>query len=62
METTDLVDHHFINSIYFFDPNGLRLEVTARVEEPGFLEKAAAEAHGGMNAWTEKKARLLAKV
>jgi catechol 2,3-dioxygenase-like lactoylglutathione lyase family enzyme len=61
VKTTHLVDHHFINSIYFFDPNGLRLEVTARVEEPGFLQKAAAEAHDGMQAWTEKKARLLAQ-
>ena len=28
IKTTDVVDHHFIKSIYFFDPNGLRLEVT----------------------------------
>ncbi|ARP97887.1 hypothetical protein [Pseudorhodoplanes sinuspersici] len=60
VKTTDLVDHHFINSIYCYDPNGLRLEVTARVDEPGYLEKAAAEAHDGMNAWMEKKARMLA--
>ncbi len=61
VKTTDVIDHHFINSIYFFDPNGLRLEVTARTEEPGFLKKAAAEAHDAMDAWTAKKARLNAK-
>lgn len=61
VKTTDLVDHHFINSIYFFDPNGLRLEVTARVDEPGYLGQAAADAHDGMKAWIDKKARLLAR-
>lgn len=60
IQTTDVVDHDFINSIYFFDPNGLRLEITARTEEPGYLEKAAASAHAEMKAWTEKKARMIA--
>ena len=59
VKTTDLVDHEFINSIYFFDPNGLRLEVTARTEEPGYIEKAAREAHDGMKRWIETKNRLL---
>lgn len=59
--TTDLVDHHFIKSIYFFDPNGLRLEVTARVDEPGFLEQQAKEAPGILEQWTEKKRKLLAE-
>ena len=61
VKTTDLVDHHFINSIYFFDPNGLRLEVTARVDEPGYLEQQAKEAHGELERWTEKKKRLIAE-
>jgi catechol-2,3-dioxygenase len=60
VSTTDIIDHEFINSIYFFDPNGLRLEVTARTEEPGYLEKAAREAHPAMAAWTEKKAKMIA--
>lgn len=60
VQTTDIVDHDFINSIYFFDPNGLRLEVTARTEEPGYLEKAAGEAHTAMDGWTEKKAKMIA--
>ncbi|WP_309083560.1 VOC family protein [Chelativorans sp.] len=61
VKTTDVIDHEFINSIYFFDPNGLRLEITARTEEPGYLEKAKAEAHEQMNAWTGKKADMLAR-
>jgi len=60
VKTTDVVDHDFINSIYFFDPNGLRLEITARTEEPGYLEKAAGEAHAALSAWTEKKAKMIA--
>ena len=28
IETVGPTDHHFIRSIYFFDPNGLRLEIT----------------------------------
>ena len=60
IETTDIVDHGFIHSIYFFDPNGLRLEITARVDEPGELKKMAEEAHGELDAWTRTKAGLLA--
>lgn len=60
VKTTDIIDHHFIKSIYFFDPNGLRLEVTARVDEPGFLEQQAREARDELNKWSAKKQRMLA--
>ena len=60
VSVTPVVDHHFIKSIYFFDPNGLRLEVTARVDEPGFLEQQAKEAHDILDAWSAKKAKMLA--
>lgn len=52
-----VVDHDFIKSIYFFDPNGLRLEVTARTEEPGFIETAAREAHHELQRWVEIRQR-----
>jgi catechol 2,3-dioxygenase-like lactoylglutathione lyase family enzyme len=55
-----IVDHGFIKSIYFFDPNGLRLEVTTRTEAPGFLEAAAAEAHEALRGWSQHKATRLA--
>lgn len=60
VQVTDVIDHEFINSVYFFDPNGLRLEVTARTEEPGYLEQAASSAHASMTAWTAKKAAMIA--
>lgn len=58
--TTDVIDHEFINSIYFFDPNGLRLEITARTETPDYLTTAAREARPNLDAWTKKKAGMIA--
>lgn len=50
-----LVDHDFIQSIYFFDPNGLRLEITTRTEQPGFHAEAAQAAHGKLAEWSRFK-------
>ena len=33
-----VTDHGFVKSIYFFDPNGIRLEFTAETVEPGGVE------------------------
>lgn len=60
VEVLGLVDHEFVKSIYFFDPNGLRLEVTARTESPTHLADAARDAHGAIDAWTAAKAARLA--
>lgn len=60
VEVKGLVDHEFIKSIYFFDPNGLRLEITTRTEPPGFVEAAAREAHDVLADWTRRKAARLA--
>ena len=59
VNVTPLVDHHFVKSIYFFDPNGLRLEVNARTEPPQYLSEAAAAARPALDEWMRsKKARL----
>ena len=58
--TTDLVDHEFVKSIYFFDPNGLRLEVTTRTEPEGFLETEAQRARSILDTWTERKRKAAA--
>jgi catechol 2,3-dioxygenase-like lactoylglutathione lyase family enzyme len=60
VEVRGLVDHEFVKSIYFFDPNGLRVEITTRTEEPGFLTHAAAEAHTQLADWSRAKAELMA--
>ncbi|MGC1305411.1 MAG: VOC family protein [Caulobacteraceae bacterium] len=56
VDVRGVVDHDFIKSIYFFDPNGLRLEITTRTEEPGFVEHAARVAHAELADWTRSKA------
>lgn len=60
VQVTPLVDHGFVKSVYFFDPNGLRLEVTARTEPEGYLDQAANEAHTAFATWLETKAARLA--
>jgi catechol 2,3-dioxygenase-like lactoylglutathione lyase family enzyme len=48
-------DHHFVTSIYFYDPNGIRLELTTRTHDAGFLEMEAEHAHAQLNAWTAER-------
>jgi glyoxylase I family protein len=54
VDVLGVTDHGFVKSIYFFDPNGLRLELTARTstqEEDAEHEK---QAHAALRAWTER--------
>lgn len=60
VEVRGIVDHDFIKSIYFFDPNGLRLEITTRTEPPGFSAHAAETAHERLSDWTRTKRQRLA--
>ena len=53
------VDHGFCQSIYFFDPSGHRLELTARTEAPGELDGYHAEAWAALDAWSARKAAHL---
>ncbi len=57
-------DHHFIKSIYFFDPNGIRLELTTPVipaTDPTF-DKYERSAHETLAAWEcEKLQRQVAE-
>ena len=48
-------DHGFVTSIYFFDPNGVRLELTAPTGTPEFHENARRQAHAACAAWTNEK-------
>ena len=40
VEVLGVTDHHIIESIYFFDPNGIRLELTTPT-----VSKAEMDAH-----------------
>ncbi len=49
------VDHGFIQSIYFYDPNGHRLELAARTHGPDDLDRFAATARDEVDRWTARK-------
>lgn len=51
-----VTDHHFIQSIYFFDPNGIRLELTAYTGPDEYVAGKAERAHEECAAWTREKA------
>ena len=49
VEVLGITDHHIFHSIYFFDPNGIRLELTAQLaDEFQMLQEAAPR----MRGWT----------
>lgn len=58
------LDHHFCQSIYFYDPNGVQVELTWRVPEHEAImadEKAAARER--IRAWSdETRERKAAKL
>jgi len=56
VEVIGVVDHDgYIHSIYFFDPNGIRLELTVEVAEPAVVEGFARSAHAELAEWTIEK-------
>lgn len=57
IDVVGITDHEFVHSIYFFDPNGVRLEFTTQVVGDDTMAGYAREAHGALKAWNEEKAR-----
>jgi glyoxylase I family protein len=49
-------DHGFVQSIYFFDPNGVRLELTVPNATQQELAEFEQQAHARLRAWTAEKA------
>jgi catechol 2,3-dioxygenase-like lactoylglutathione lyase family enzyme len=56
-----VTDHHFVKSIYFFDPNGFRLEFTVPTGSRAQHDEYVATAHTKINAWSREKAARNAK-
>ncbi|WP_372916732.1 VOC family protein [Sandarakinorhabdus sp.] len=51
------IDHGFVKSVYFADPNGLPLEIAVRAAaHDAILADDAKTAHAIINAWTARKA------
>lgn len=48
-------DHTIFKSIYFFDPNGHRLEIAANTAEPGMLEELKRVAPAMLEEWSRTK-------
>jgi catechol 2,3-dioxygenase-like lactoylglutathione lyase family enzyme len=55
IETRGIADHGFIHSIYFRDPNGYVIELTAKTAEPGAMASKTEKAHEALTAWQASK-------
>lgn len=51
LEVIGPVEHTIFKSIYFFDPNGHRLEIAANTAQPGMLEKLHEVAPAMLDEW-----------
>ena len=49
------IDHHFVQSVYFYDPNGLNLEITVRApDHDAIMADEGAKAADMIKAWSER--------
>jgi len=49
------INHGFVHSIYFYDPNGLALEITCRDRNyEKIMKEDQKKAHNNLKLWTEK--------
>lgn len=56
IETRGVADHGFIRSIYFRDPNGYVIELSAPTEgAAAYAAEAEENAHGALARWQESK-------
>ena len=58
VEVLGVIDHKWFNSIYFFDPNGIRLELVQRTASLEEMGKKLTSAKQIMATLSEKKAEL----
>ncbi len=59
VEVIGVTDHHIIKSIYFFDPNGLRVELTTPTVPDDHMQAVARTAHGELARWVVEKEKRL---
>ena len=57
VDVLGVTDHHVFKSIYFFDPNGIRLELSADVASAEQMELESHSARARLDAWSERKAQ-----
>ncbi|NJS36161.1 MAG: VOC family protein [Brachymonas sp.] len=56
VDVLGVTDHHIFKSIYFFDPNGIRLELTAQLADEFQMLQESKTAHARLAEWGERKA------
>ena len=57
IDTRGISDHGFIHSIYFRDPNGYVIELTAKTETPDENHLQPKNAHAVLKEWQANKSR-----
>ena len=60
IDVVGVTDHGFIISIYFFDPNGIRLELTVQMQETRHDPAALRGTRAKLDEWSDRKAALRA--
>ena len=55
VEVVGPTDHTIFKSIYFFDPNGHRIELTCNTDKPGMLEELDRLKWDMLNEWAANK-------
>ncbi|NBY06293.1 MAG: VOC family protein [Betaproteobacteria bacterium] len=61
VDVIGITDHHIFKSIYFFDPNGIRLELTAQLADEFQMMQESTTAHARLNAWNARKSQWRAE-
>jgi glyoxylase I family protein len=55
VEVLGITDHHIFHSIYFFDPNGIRLELTAQLADEFQMLQESKTTHARLAEWNARK-------
>ncbi len=61
VEVLGVTDHHIFKSIYFFDPNGIRMELTAQLADEFQMLQESKTAHARLKEWTHRKVQWRAE-
>jgi glyoxylase I family protein len=61
IEVLGVTDHRVFNSIYFFDPNGIRLELCVQLASSMQMFDEKVGIHEKLRKWTAEKAQRLAQ-
>ena len=59
IDVLGVIDHRVFKSIYFFDPNGIRLELCAQMASSAQMLSEQIGIREKIQAWTKEKAELL---